>query len=196
MSDNPEERDRDARNISRRGFVRIVRDSAVVLIFPQALGCQRSGSSSEDKQPASSAERGTSATYQLKFLTYEEKATVNAVTARIIPGDERPGATEARVVHFIDHMLSTAYAAQQSVYREGLQKLNRLCQNRFRVQFASLSEVQQDKVLTEIERGEIPEWSEARDFFSTIRNHTIEGMFSDPKYHGNADRVGWELMGV
>ncbi len=194
MNETPEETDKDARNLSRRGFVRIVRDSAVVLILPQALGCSRF--SSGDKQLASPADEGQHATYQFKFLTNEEAANVDAVTARIIPSDERPGAREARVVHFIDHMLANSYATQQKLYREGLQQLNWLCQSRFDIPFANLSEADQDKVLTQMQRRDIPEWSEAGDFFSTIRNHTLEGMFSDPKYHGNAGRVGWGLMGV
>lgn len=164
-------------------------------MLPQALGCRHFGSNSDHKQPASSADL-TFPTYRPKFLTNQESATVDAVTARIIPSDERPGAAEARVTHFIDHMLATSYAAQQGLYREGLQQLNRLCQSRFSIQFTNLSEVEQDKVLAQMERGEIPEWKQARDFFSTIRNHAIEGMFSDPKYHGNAGRVGWELMGI
>ncbi|MBA2526238.1 MAG: gluconate 2-dehydrogenase subunit 3 family protein [Pyrinomonadaceae bacterium] len=194
MNETPEETDQDARNISRRGFVRIVRDSAVVLMLPQALGCRRFGS--DDKHPAVATDEATHAIYELKFLTNEETATVDAVTARIIPSDERPGAREGRVVHFIDHLLATSNTIQQRLYREGLQQLNRLCQSRFKVQFANLSEAEQDKVLAQMERREIPEWREAGDFFSTIRNHTIEGMFSDPKYHGNAGRVGWGLMGV
>jgi gluconate 2-dehydrogenase gamma chain len=74
--------------------------------------------------------------------------------------------------------------------------LNRLCQSRFNRQFANLPEADQDKVLAQLERREIAQWREAGDFFSTMRNHTIEGMFSNPKYHGNAGRVGWGLMGV
>ncbi len=28
-----------------------------------------------------------------------------------------------------------------------------------------------------------------------LRDHTIEGMFSDPLYRGNRDMVGWKLIG-
>lgn len=194
MNETPEEKNQDWQNLSRRRFVRIVRDSAFVLVLPQALGCSRFGSN--DKQPASATPEGTQTTYQLKFLTNEEMATVDAVTARIIPSDERPGAKEARVAHFIDYMLATSYVVQQALYRDGLQQLNRLCQSRFNRPFANLAEADQDKVLAQLERREIAEWTEAGDFFSTMRNHTIEGMFSDPKYHGNAGRIGWGLMGV
>ena len=32
-------------------------------------------------------------------------------------------------------------------------------------------------------------------FFDSLRNHTIEGMFSDPAHGGNRDLVGWKLLG-
>lgn len=33
------------------------------------------------------------------------------------------------------------------------------------------------------------------DFFSLLRDHTIQGMFGDPAYRGNRDMVGWKLVG-
>jgi gluconate 2-dehydrogenase gamma chain len=179
-------------NLSRRKFVRIVRDSAILLVVPQGFGCSRVGSN--DSRSASGADEKTA--YELKFLTKEEAKTVEAVAARIIPSDERPGAKEAQVVNFIDYMLTTAYSDQQAVYRDGLQQLDKTCQRRFTRPFAQLAEVDQDNVLSQLELRNISEWEHAGDFFFTIRNHTIEGMFSDPKYHGNAGRVGWEVMGV
>jgi gluconate 2-dehydrogenase gamma chain len=32
-------------------------------------------------------------------------------------------------------------------------------------------------------------------FFSLLRTHTIEGMFCDPMHGGNADLIGWQLVG-
>lgn len=194
MEDTPSKAHENQQNLSRRKFVRIVRDSAILLVLPQGLGCSRVGSN--DNRSTSGNEDETSATYQLKFLTTEEAETVEAVAARIIPSDERPGAKEARVVDFIDHMLATSYSSQQRLYREGLQQLNNTCQSRFTRPFAKLGEADQDNLLSQVELKKIPEWEQAGDFFSTIRNHTIEGMFSDPKYHGNAGRVGWELMAI
>jgi gluconate 2-dehydrogenase gamma chain len=54
----------------------------------------------------------------LRFFTLREARTVDAVTARIIPGDEGdPGAREAGVVNFIDFMLSRADGFNEPVYR-------------------------------------------------------------------------------
>ena len=32
-------------------------------------------------------------------------------------------------------------------------------------------------------------------FSTPLRNHTIEGMFSDPAHGGNRDLAGWRLLG-
>ena len=32
-------------------------------------------------------------------------------------------------------------------------------------------------------------------FFNLLRTHTIEGTFCDPYYGGNANFVGWDLIG-
>ena len=32
-------------------------------------------------------------------------------------------------------------------------------------------------------------------FFSMVRGHTLQGMFGDPYYGGNAGFVGWDLIG-
>lgn len=134
--------------------------------------------------------------YQRKFLTSNEAATVEAVTGRIIPSDESPGAKQARVVDFIDYLLSTAYAEQQPAYRNGVRRLNELSQSRFKRTFASLMAAEQDSLLAQMEGGEIQEWKDAAGFFTMVRGHTIEGMFADPKYHGNAEGAGWKLLGT
>ena len=35
----------------------------------------------------------------------------------------------------------------------------------------------------------------SRSFFNLVRTHTIQGTFCDPHYGGNADFVGWALIG-
>jgi gluconate 2-dehydrogenase gamma chain len=188
------ETEQEGQNLSRRVFVKTVRDSAILLILPQALGCRLFHA--DEKPSASIIEEAQRPDYQIKFFTAEETATVEVITTLLIPSDERPGAKEARVVDFIDYMLMTSYASQQTFYRDSLLHLNQLCQVRFKRTFTRLAKTDQNEVLAQTERGEITDWQEAGDFFSTIRTHTIEGMFSDPKYHGNAGRVGWQLMGV
>src|SRR5712664_858774 len=58
-----------------------------------------------------------------EFFTPEEAAEIEAITARIIPTDDTPGAREAGVVYFIDRGLATFAVDDQKTYREGLPEL-------------------------------------------------------------------------
>jgi gluconate 2-dehydrogenase gamma chain len=55
----------------------------------------------------------SSAPQKFQFFTPEEAAEIDAITARIIPSDETPGAREAGVVYFIDRALTTFSAGDQ-----------------------------------------------------------------------------------
>jgi gluconate 2-dehydrogenase gamma chain len=138
----------------------------------------------------------------LRFFTAAEARVVEAACARIFPTDESgPGAKEAGVVVFIDRQLAGPYGKDKyrytkppfvesvpehgyqgkqtprEVYREGIQKLG---------DFAELPAAEQDQRLRAIERT---------TFFRILRQHTIEGMFSDPMHGGNAGLIGWQLIG-
>jgi gluconate 2-dehydrogenase gamma chain len=54
--------------------------------------------------------------------------------------------------------------------------------------FTRLSPADQDAVLTSVQQT-------SAQFFNLIRTHTIQGTFSDPFYGGNANFIGWDLIG-
>ena len=55
-----------------------------------------------------------------RFLTMQERTTVAAISARLIPSeDDGPGATEADVVTFIDRQLARFYGRGQHWYMKG-----------------------------------------------------------------------------
>lgn len=140
--------------------------------------------------------------FPLRFFNEIEALIVAAAVSRIFPSDDSgPGAKEAGVVVFIDRQLAGPYgrdahryteppfedgppefgyqgkANPREIYREGLQKLKG---------FEYLAAAEQDSALKEIESSL---------FFSLLRQHTIEGMFSDPIHGGNVDMVGWQMIG-
>ena len=131
-----------------------------------------------------------------RFFTKAEAESIEAFACRIIPGDlDNPGAREAGVARFIDFMLFETYRVEQETYREGLRRLNSSSYMLYQKSFVELKESEQDEFIGMMELGQVSEWNEAKYFFSKIRMHTIEGMFSDPKYQGNARGVGWSLFG-
>src|SRR3954469_22075247 len=138
----------------------------------------------------------------LRFFTEPEALIVAAAVARIFPSDDSgPGAPEAGVAIYIDRQLASPFgrdryrythapfeqglpehgyqgkATPREVYREALASL---------AGFDRLSATAQDAKLHEIE---------ATYFFRLLRQHTIEGMFCDPMHGGNADLIGWQLIG-
>jgi gluconate 2-dehydrogenase gamma chain len=113
---------------------------------------------------------------------------VESVAAQIIPTDDTPGAREAKVIYFIDRALTTFDRDKQPLYTEGLKDLQTKTRELFpnTERFSSLTAAQQIQLLSAIERT---------PFFEQVRLHTIGGFFADPKYGGNAGKVGWQLIG-
>ena len=140
---------------------------------------------------------------KFEFFTPEQAAEIDAITARIIPTDDSPGAREAGVVYFIDRGLATFAADDQKTYREGLPELQARVGEMFpgSAKFSSLTVEQQDEVLHSFDvnapAGRQPFRARpgAQDFFETVRRRTVEGFLIDPDYGGNHDGVGWKLIG-
>jgi gluconate 2-dehydrogenase gamma chain len=155
-----------------------------------------------DRKPTRVRAQAGTIRFPLRFFTEEEALTIAAATARIFPSDESgPGADEAGVVLYIDRQLASAYGRDyyryiqppfepgvpeqgwqgketpRELYRAGLAALGR---------FHLLRADEQDDRLKQIEHT---------PFFSLLRTHTIEGMFSDPMHGGNRDLIGWQLLG-
>lgn len=133
----------------------------------------------------------------LENLTALEADTLEAVTARILPSDENgPGAFEARAVHYIDRCLGAHLRSSSDAYATGLSALHEHAMQRHDRSFAALDEERQDALLAAMEAGELDGFTpDSAAFFELLRDHTIEGTFSDPYYGGNRDFVGWDLLG-
>jgi gluconate 2-dehydrogenase gamma chain len=132
------------------------------------------------------------------FFNPEESATISAFTERLMPGAPgKPGAREAGVLNYIDLALAGAYADMQEFYRHGLAQLDAYSRKTHSAAFARVPESQQDEIIAALESGKADgfTWPTAREFFNTLRTHTMEGMFSDPVYGGNKDFAGWRLVG-
>ena len=130
-------------------------------------------------------------------LTAAESDTLEAIVSRLIPTDDNgPGAAEARAAHYIDHALTGPLSVFRDAYSSGLEAVDRYAENLRGSRFAELSTEEQDGLLTEMENGTATGFSpDSATFFNLVRAHTIEGTFCDPYYGGNANFVGWDLIG-
>lgn len=132
------------------------------------------------------------------FLNIDNAIAVEAIAERIMPGAPgKPGARDLGVLNYIDLALAGPYARLQEFYRQGLAQLDAYCQSEFKGGFADLSAEEQEKILAALQEGKASgfEWPTAKEFFETVRVHTMEGMFADPIYGGNKNYGGWRLVG-
>ncbi len=137
----------------------------------------------------------------LQALTAMEADLLDAIVARLIPSDANgPGAQEANAVRYIDRALAGALSTSREAYRVGLAALDRYSRSARGRPFAELSPTDQDSVLIDVETGAATganagfQGSSAQ-FFALVRSHTWQGTFGDPYYGGNANFVGWDLLG-
>lgn len=181
----------------------------------------------------------------LRAFTVHEARTVEAMTARIMPGTpEDPGAREAGVTTYIDNKLAYQQGFTETTYREppyvqiyegdeppeedntfetiwvssdqverygvqsilsplevyrlGVIAVDAYARSKFQNTFISLTEEQQDSIIEDMVSGDATvgfDQFSSTSFFSVLRRHTAEGMFSDPAYGGNRNMVGWALIG-
>jgi len=124
----------------------------------------------------------------LAFFTPAQAAEIDAMSAQIFPSDDTPGAREAQVVYFIDLGLTTFARDAQPIYTQGFQDLQAKTRELFpdAKLFSKLTAAQQIQLLTAMEKT---------PFFKTVRDHTVMGMFANPKHGGNYNKVGWKLIG-
>ena len=133
----------------------------------------------------------------LENLTATEADQLEAVVARLIPTDASgPGATQARAAHYIDRALGGALASSRQAYTAGLAALDRYARSSRGKAFTELTPTDQDSVLIDVETGAATGFTgSSAAFFALVLSHTHQGTFGDPYYGGNANFIGWDLIG-
>jgi gluconate 2-dehydrogenase gamma chain len=174
------------RGVSRRDLFRTA-GAGVAAVAGAPLS---SGTASAQTSPAPQLEA-------LETLTAAEADILEAVCARLIPSDDNgPGAVEARAAHYIDRALAGPLRASRDAYAAGLAAIDAFAQANKGVAFVKLAPADQDAVLTDVEKDAVPGFvPNSAAFFALVRTHTIQGTFCDPYYGGNANFVGWDLIG-
>ena len=133
----------------------------------------------------------------LETLTAAESDTLEAIVARLIPTDANgPGAAEARAALYIDRALGGPLASSRRAYAAGLAALDAWSREAKGAPFAKLPPDAQDQVLSDMQKNAATGFTPSSSaFFNLLLAHTIQGTFCDPYYGGNANFVGWDLIG-
>jgi gluconate 2-dehydrogenase gamma chain len=125
---------------------------------------------------------------KLAFLSDPEARDVIAIAAQVVPSGPTPGATEAGVVYFIDHVLTHSFADRAPSFRSELAAFAADFQQG-RPEGARFADATHDEQLVYLHS------IENTPFFSGMRMLTIIGLLADPAYGGNRDKLGWKLVG-
>lgn len=135
---------------------------------------------------AASADSADRKKFQL--LTTGQARDVEAIAAQIIPSGSTPGAREAGVVYFVDHIHAGAWSGGAKDFIAGLADFQAACARHHAGidQFADLAWDEQLAYLRHVERT---------PFFGQMRFLTVLGLLALPSYGGNADKLGWKLVG-
>jgi gluconate 2-dehydrogenase gamma chain len=167
---------------SRRAFLRVVSGALGGAWLTLELSKVAEAAHAAQRAQESPGQPATS------FLSQAELADVDAIAAQIIPSDSTPGAREAAVALFIDRALATFFGRLAPDFRSQLAAFRLRCQARHPdvPSFAALTSEQQIEFLKLVDRT---------PFFERVRLLTLVGMFAMPKYGGNRDGVGWQLLG-
>jgi gluconate 2-dehydrogenase gamma chain len=156
------------------------------------------------------------------FLNLEEAAFVEVLVDHMVPPDElTPKGTDIGINVYIDRALAGAWGkgdrlysqgpwktgvpsqgyqlplTPAQLYRAGIAATNAHCRKTYGKPFDRLDEAQREEVLKGLSSAKI-EFDgglPVRVFWTTVYQTVMEGMFSDPIYGGNRDKVGWKLIG-
>lgn len=187
----------DTKGVSRRDLLKRAGLAGAALTIPVTPALP--GDSSEQARPAGAppAQAAAPRREPIENLTAAEADTLEAICARIIPSDANgPGAREARAAHYIDRALGGALKESRDAYRAGFAAFDRYCRSSRGAAFVELSTRDQDSVLMDVESGSATGFvGSSGVFFNMVRTHTLQGTFGDPYYGGNANFVGWDLIG-
>ena len=174
--------------ISRRDLLKTAGAAGAAALIPDVVGAVT------EEAPAPLL------TGPMTNLTASETEILSAMVDRLIPTDELgPGALDAGVLQYIDRALSEAESDAAEAYRSGLAALDYYSRYTRGGPFIDLSTIDQDSVLIDVQIGAATGTGAgfvggSGSFFNMVKSHTWQGMFGDPKYGGNVDFAGWDLI--
>lgn len=101
---------------------------------------------------------------------------------------------------FQENKIETELQRHQSIltrgeiFLEGLRKMSKTSQKKFKKTFDKAEEDQQIEILQEFENGKVKlPGVAAQNFFILLRQMTLEGAYADPLYGGNKNMEGWKM---
>jgi gluconate 2-dehydrogenase gamma chain len=171
---------------------------------------------------AAAAQPAVEAAAGYEYLKPIEQAFVEALVDHMIPKDELTGSgTEIGIATYIDRALAGSWGKGYRLYKDGpwqrgtanqgyqlpltpaelyraaIQGSNAYCRKTFGKDFDRCTAEQKETFLRDLAAGKITldGGLPGRAFLVMLYDNVMEGMFADPIYGGNKDKVGWKMIG-
>jgi gluconate 2-dehydrogenase gamma chain len=156
------------------------------------------------------------------FLQPQEALFVEAVVDHMVPADElTPRGTDIGLATFIDRALAGSWGkgdrlfmqgpwekgtpnqgyqlplTPAHLYRASIAGCNAYCRKTFGQTFDKCTAEQKEAFLKDLADGKVTFEGglSGRTFFGILYSNVMEGMFGDPIYGGNKDKIGWKMIG-
>ncbi len=125
---------------------------------------------------------GDPGVWKPQALSSDQSEILTVMTERIIPKTDTPGATDARVVEFLDLIVADWFDdPEKKEFFEGMNEALALCEKKNRNEFLSCSSEQQTAFLSELDKefhSKTGESSVQAKFMSTLKQFTIIGFYT------------------
>jgi gluconate 2-dehydrogenase gamma chain len=156
------------------------------------------------------------------YLKPAEAEFVEALVDHMVPKDElTPSGTDIGIATYIDRALAGSWGkgarmytqgpwgpgtpnqgyqlplTPDELYRAAIAGSNAYCRKTFGTDFAKCEPAQKESFLKDLQGGKITLEGglPGRVFFGVLYANVMEGLFADPIYGGNKDKIGWKLIG-
>ena len=171
---------------------------------------------------AQAQQAGAPAATGYAYFNLDEAAFVEALVDHMVPADElTPKGTDVGINIYIDRALAGGWGKGDRLYMQGpwalgtpnqgyqapltpaelyrvsIQRSNAYCRKTFGKDFHACTAQQKETFLKDLADGKITFEGglPGRVFFGVLYENVMEGLFADPVYGGNKDKIGWKMIG-
>jgi len=114
-----------------------------------------------------------------KFFTPDQLQMTGEIADLIIPTTDTPGALAVNVHGFLDSYLAECVTQEkQKQFLDGLQKINRVAEDKFHKTFLACTYKQHIQLLTAIEKSELGFTATDKEFFKYFKSLTLFGYYT------------------
>jgi gluconate 2-dehydrogenase gamma chain len=208
--------DKSQLKVARRDFLSGVGVAgAAAALAPSAPAMAQTPAQAKDHPAAPQADGYT-------YFKPTEVLFIEAVVDHMVPKDElTPSGTDIGIATYIDRALAGSWGKGDRLYMQGpwgkgtpnqgyqlpltparlyraaIEGSNGYCRKTFGQSFDRCSGEQKETFLKDLQAGKITFAGglPGRVFFGVLYTNVMEGMFADPIYGGNKDKIGWKMLG-